>query len=79
MPYQHLKQLDERHIDSDHFQATESVLGNEILLIDDVITSGSTLNTAATALRRAGAQSVNGFTVALARTTSIALDEIAEK
>ena len=79
MPYQHLKRLDERHISSDHFQATESVFGKEILLLDDVITSGSTLNAAATALRRAGAQSVNGFTVALARTTSIALDEIAGK
>jgi len=79
MPYQHLKHLDERHIDPDHFQAAESVFGKEILLIDDVITSGSTMNAAATALRRAGAQSVNGFTVALARTTSIALDEIAGK
>ena len=79
MPYQHLKRLNERHISSDHFQATESVFAKKILLIDDVITSGSTLNAAATALRRAGAQSVNGFTVALARTTSIALDEIAEK
>ena len=79
MPYQHLKHLDERRIASDHFQATESVFGEEILLIDDVITSGSTMNAAATALRRAGAQSVNGFTVALARTTSIALDEIAGK
>ena len=79
MPYQHLKRLDERHINSDHFQATESVFGKKILLIDDVITSGSTLNAAAIALRSAGAQSVSGFTVALARTTSIALDEIAEK
>ena len=79
MPYQHLKRLDERHISSDHFQATESVFGKKILLLDDVVTSGSTLNAAAAALRSAGAQSINGFTVALAQTASIALDEIAEK
>ena len=79
MPYQHLKRLDERHISSDHFQATESVFGKKILLLDDVVTSGSTLNAAAAALRSAGAQSINGFTVAVAQTTSIALDEIAEK
>ena len=79
MPYQHLKRLDERHISSDHFQTTESVFGKKILLLDDVVTSGSTLNAAAAALRSAGAQSINGFTVAVAQTTSIALDEIAEK
>ena len=79
MPYQHLKRLDERHISSDHFQATESVFGKKTLLLDDVVTSGSTLNAAAAALRSAGAQSINGFTVAVAQTTSIALDEIAEK
>ena len=79
MPYQHLKRLDERHTDPDHFQATESVFGKKILLLDDVVTSGSTLNAAATALRRAGAQSISGFTIALAKATSIAPDEIAEK
>ena len=79
MPYQHLKRLDERHISSDHFQATKSVFGKKILLLDDVITSGSTLNAAATALRGAGAQSISGFTIALARTSPTALDEIAEK
>ena len=78
-PYQHLKRLDERYIDPDHFQARESVLGKKILLLDDVVTSGSTLNAAAAALRDAGAQSISGFTIALAKTTSIAPDEIAEK
>ena len=78
-PYQHLKHPNERHIDPDHFQATESVFGKDILLLDDVVTSGSTLNAAAPALRRAGAQSISGFTIALAKTTSIAPDEIAEK
>ena len=79
MPYQHLKHLNERYIDPNHFQATESVFGKKILLLDDVVTSGSTLNAAAAALRRAGAQSISGFTIALAKTTSIAPDEIAEK
>ncbi len=79
VPYQHLKRLDERHISSDHFQATENVFGKKILLLDDVITSGSTLNAAAGALRGAGAQSISGFTIALARASSTALDEIAEK
>ena len=79
MPYQHLKRLDERHISSDHFQVTGSVFGKKILLLDDVITSGSTLNAAATALSGAGAQSISGFTIALARASSTALDEIAEK
>lgn len=78
-PYQHLKHLNERYIDPDNFQATESVFGKKILLLDDVVTSGSTLNAAATALRRAGAQSISGFTIALAKATSIAPDEIAEK
>lgn len=78
-PYQHLKRLDERYIDPDHFQARESVFGKKILLLDDVVTSGSTLNAAAATLRDAGAQSISGFTIALAKTTSIAPDEIAEK
>ena len=78
-PYQHLKHLNERFIEPDHFQPTESVFGKKIRLLDDVVTSGSTLNAAAAALRRAGAQSISGFTVALAKTTSIAPDEIAEK
>ncbi len=79
MPYQHLKRLNERHIDSDYFRATESVFEKKILLLDDVITSGSTLNAAAITLRGAGARSISGFTVALAKTPSIALDEIGGK
>ena len=79
MPYQHFKHLNERFIDPDHFQPTESVFGKKILLLGDVVTRGSTLNAAAAALRDAGAQSISGFTIALAKTTSIAPDEIAEK
>ena len=79
MPYQHLKHLDSRHIDPDHFLVTQRVLGTKILLVDDVVTSGATLNAAAVALRKAGAQSVSGFTIAFANAKSIALDEIAER
>ena len=79
MPYQHLKRLDARHIDPDHFRATEGVLGKKILIVDDVITSGATLNAAAVALKKAGAHSISGFTFATANTKSIARDEIAEK
>ena len=79
MPYQHLKRIDERHIDADHFLAKGRVCGKKILLLDDVITSGSTLNAAAIALKSVGAQSISGFTIALAKTSAIALDEIAEK
>ena len=79
MPYQHLKHLDSRHIDPDHFLVTQRVLGTKILLVDDVVTSGATLNAAAVAERKAGAQSVSGFTIAFANAKSIALDEIAEQ
>ena len=79
MPYQHLKRLDARHIDPDHFRVTERVLGKKILIVDDVITSGATLNAAAVALKKAGAQSISGFTFATANTKSIARDEIAER
>ena len=79
MPYQHLKRLNARRIDPDQFRATERVFGKKVLIIDDVITSGATLNAAAVALKTAGAQSISGFTFATANTKSIARDEIAEK
>jgi len=79
LPYQHLKRLDDRYIDSCHFQATERVCGEKVLILDDVITSGATLNAAATALRRAGAQSISGLTIATANTRSIARAAISER
>jgi ComF family protein len=46
--------------------AKEAVAGKKILLIDDVATSGSTLNECAAALLRAGATEVYGYTLARA-------------
>ncbi len=44
----------------------ERVIGRDILLIDDVMTTGATLDAAATALKSAGATSVHGWVVARA-------------
>ncbi len=47
------------------FQASPQVQGKRLLLVDDVITTGATLNAAAQTLKEAGARSVN--VVVLAR------------
>lgn len=49
----------------DAFQAIhQSIQGKEILIIDDVTTSGSTINACADALMKAGTKAVYGLTVA---------------
>ena len=73
LPYQHLKHRHERHIASSHFQVNKDVLAQRVLILDDVVTTGSTLNAAALALKDAGAKSVCGFTIASAEREPIAL------
>ncbi len=46
------------------FTAGVSCIGRRVLLVDDVVTTGTTLETAATELRRAGAASVTALTIA---------------
>jgi predicted amidophosphoribosyltransferase len=48
------------------FEARSTVRGEAILLVDDVTTTGATLEAAATALRKAGAGSVIGLVFARA-------------
>jgi predicted amidophosphoribosyltransferase len=46
--------------------SAEAVRGRVILLVDDVFTSGATLNECARTLRRSGARAVYGFVLARA-------------
>jgi competence protein ComFC len=51
----------------DAFSARETVKGKSFLLVDDVWTTGSTLNEAAKELKRKGAKRVYAFTVAVGK------------
>lgn len=48
------------------FQVNSALQGKKVLLVDDVFTTGSTLQECAKALKEAGAQEVHGFTFARA-------------
>ncbi len=50
------------------FSASARISGRDVVLIDDVLTTGATLRAAAEALRSAGARSVFGLTLARALT-----------
>ena len=60
---------DERHLNvANAFACSQKNLANQkVLLIDDVCTTGSTLNACAVALKQAGVTSVWGLTLAKAR------------
>jgi predicted amidophosphoribosyltransferase len=45
-------------------QHTEALRGQRVLLVDDVSTTGTTLRSAALALRQIGAAQVNGLVIA---------------
>jgi ComF family protein len=55
-----------RHNVTDAFRAAPQVAGKTILLIDDVFTTGATLQACAEAARDAGARAVYGLTLAAA-------------
>jgi competence protein ComFC len=55
----------------DAFEVTERIYRNQrVLVIDDIMTTGSTLNSCAKALKEAGAAAVYGLTLARAALTS---------
>jgi ComF family protein len=61
-----LSEADRAHNVARAFTAASVVKGQEVLLLDDVFTTGSTARAAATALREAGAVRVEVLTVARA-------------
>ena len=67
LPFPHLQVASDRRIDPDHFRIVWSVKNKRILIIDDVITSGTTLSAAGAALNHEGALAVSALTVATAR------------
>jgi ComF family protein len=62
-----LKAVERRENVKDAFACRGDVMGKDVVLIDDVCTTGSTLEACAAALRAAGAASVWAFTLARAR------------
>ncbi len=60
----HLQREDRLKNLEDAFSVSSDIVGKRLLLVDDVFTTGTTLNECAQVLRQAGATSVVGFTVA---------------
>jgi predicted amidophosphoribosyltransferase len=59
-----------------HVRHTERFAGRRVLLIDDVYTTGTTLNECAKALKAAGAVSVSALTLARTIDSSLVPDRI---
>ncbi len=66
LPYQHLKSRQDRHVDTAHFRVLRRLNKQRILLVDDVVTTGTTLSAAAAAVTLAGAATVDAITIATA-------------
>ena len=67
-PQAQLSAVDRTANMQDAFEAKAAVRGKRVLLVDDIRTTGSTLDAAARALRQAGATEVHAFVVARADT-----------
>ena len=64
-PQVHAASREQRHSNvEDSFQCNAGLSGESVILVDDVVTTGSTLSACAAALKDAGAASVWGLTVA---------------
>ena len=66
LPYQHLKSRQDRHVDTAHFRVLRRLNKQRILLVNDVVTTGTTLSAAAAAVTLAGAATVDAITIATA-------------
>jgi len=69
-PQVYLGMEERRRNVKDSFEAVEEVKAKRILIIDDVLTTGSTINEATKELRRKGASKVYGLVFAIAESPS---------
>ena len=63
-PQSELSATERRANVRDAFRASDRVAGHHVLVVDDILTTGATLDACARALRAAGARRVGALTVA---------------
>lgn len=63
-PQNHKTRAQRQQLAGSHFHATPAVQGRDIILIDDIFTTGATAHACAVALKKAGAVSVHVRTLA---------------